>query len=101
MKNILFLISMLFLFSCEEEEDFSTPFYFAENGVTVKAKDWVTAGTTGELNGITYIAIDDTLTSMSDFKSRYPEIDIELNLGISLEVYSIISATIFIEGSGG
>ena len=56
------------------ELDFFTPFYLAENGVTVKAKDWVTAGTTGELNGITYIAIDDTLTSMSDFKSRYPEI---------------------------
>ena len=74
MKNILFLISMLFLFSCEEEEDFSTPFYVDENGVTIKAKDWVTAGTTGELNGITYIAIDDILISISDFKSRYPEI---------------------------
>ena len=65
MKNILFLISMLFLFSCEEEEDFSTPFYFAENGVTVKAKDWVTAGTTGELNGIFYTAVNiDTLRLM-------------------------------------
>ena len=65
MKNILFLISTLFLFSCEEEEDFSTPFYFAENGVTVKAKDWVTAGTTGELNGIFYTAVNiDTLRLM-------------------------------------
>ncbi len=65
MKNILFLISMLFLFSCEEEEDFSTPFYFAENGVTVKAKGWVTAGTTGELNGIFYTAVNiDTLRLM-------------------------------------
>jgi len=67
-------MSILFLFSCEEEENFSEPFYVAENGVTIKAKDWVTAGTTGELNGITYIAIDDILISMSDFKSRYPEI---------------------------
>ena len=74
MKNILFLISMLFLFSCEEEEDFSTPFYVDENGVTIKAKDWVTVGTTGVLNGITYIAIDDTLITINDFKSRYPEI---------------------------
>ena len=65
MKNILFLISIVFLFSCEEEEDFSTPFYFAENGVTVKAKDWVTAGTTGELNGIFYTAVNiDTLRLM-------------------------------------
>ena len=56
---------MLFLFSCEEEEDFSTPFYVDENGVTVKAKDWVTAGTTGELNGIFYTAVNiDTLRLM-------------------------------------
>ena len=74
MKNILFLISILFLFSCEEEEDFSTPFYVDENGVTIKAKDWVTVGTTGVLNGITYMAIDDSLISISNFKSKYPEI---------------------------
>ena len=74
MKNILFLISILFLFSCEEEEDVSTPFYVDENGVTIKAKDWVTVGTTGVLNGITYMAIDDSLISISDFKSKYPEI---------------------------
>jgi len=74
MRYIFFLVTILFLFSCEEEEDFSTPFYVDENGVTIKAKDWVTVGTTGVLNGITYIAIDDTLTSMSDFKSIYPEI---------------------------
>ena len=74
MKNILFLISILFLFSCEKEEDFSTPFYVDENGVTIKAKDWVTVGTTGVLNGITYMAIDDSLISISDFKSKYPEI---------------------------
>ena len=74
MKNILFLISMLFLFSCEDEEDFSEPFYLDENGVTIKAKDWVTVGTTGVLNGTTYIAIDDSLKLSWDFTSQYPEI---------------------------
>ena len=74
MKYIFLFMSILFLFSCEEEENFSEPFYVAENGVTIKAKDWVTVGTTGVLNGINYIAIDDTLISISDFKSRYPEI---------------------------
>ena len=65
MKYLFIFLSVLFLFSCEEEEDFSTPFYFAENGVTVKAKDWVTAGTTGELNGIFYTAVNiDTLRLM-------------------------------------
>ena len=59
-KSIYFLV-IIFLFSCEEEEDFSTPFYVDENGVTIKAKDWVTVGTTGVLNGITYMAIDDSL----------------------------------------
>jgi hypothetical protein len=65
MRYIFFLVTILFLFSCEDEEDFSTPFYVDENGVTIKAKDWVTAGTTGELNGIFYTAVNvDTLRLM-------------------------------------
>ena len=35
-----------------------SPFYLDENGVTIKARDWVTAGTTGELDGVTYTAVD-------------------------------------------
>ena len=35
-----------------------SPFYLDENGVTIKARDWVTAGTTGELGGVTYTAVD-------------------------------------------
>ena len=58
MKRILILSFALFLFSCEDEEDFSQPFYIDENGVTIKAKDWVTVGTTGDLNGVTYTAVD-------------------------------------------
>ena len=43
------------------------PFYFDENGVTIKAGDWVTAGTTVELGGVTYTAVDRiTLLSMVD-----------------------------------
>ena len=37
-----------------------SPFYLDENGVTIKARDWVTAGTTGELDGVTYTAVDNT-----------------------------------------
>ena len=58
MKYLFIFLSVLFLFSCEDEEDFSQPFYEDENGVTIKAKDWVTVGTTGDLNGVTYIAVD-------------------------------------------
>jgi len=35
-----------------------SPFYLDENGVTIKARDWVTAGTTGELDGVTDTAVD-------------------------------------------
>lgn len=34
------------------------PFYLDANGVTIKAYDWVTSGTTGELGGVTYTAVD-------------------------------------------
>ena len=37
------------------------PLYFAENGVTVKAKDWVTIGETYELNGESYLVVDDNM----------------------------------------
>jgi len=37
-----------------------TPFYLDDNGITIKANDWVTVGTTGELNGVTYTAVDNT-----------------------------------------
>jgi len=41
------------------------PFYLDSNGLTIKAKDWVTAGTTGEINGVKYTAVDrDMLISM-------------------------------------
>ena len=35
-----------------------SPFYLDENGVTIKARDGVTAGTAGELNGVTYTAVN-------------------------------------------
>ena len=34
------------------------PFYLDTNGETIKANDWVTAGTTGDLNGVTYTAVN-------------------------------------------
>ena len=41
--------------------------YLDENGVTIKARDWVTVGTKGVLDGVTYTAVDNsTLKSMAD-----------------------------------
>ena len=57
MRSPLLVILLIFLFvSCEEEDN--SPFYVAKNGVTIKARDWVTVGTTGDLNGVTYTAVD-------------------------------------------
>jgi len=43
------------------------PFYLGSNGVTIKAKDGVTAGTRGKLEGVTYTAVDNTtLKTMAD-----------------------------------
>ena len=43
------------------------PFYLDANGVTIKARDWVTVGTTGQVGGVTYTAVDNTtLKSMAD-----------------------------------
>ena len=101
MKFPLLIILLSFLLiSCEEEEDFSQPFYVDENGVTIKAKDWVTVGTTGVLNGITYTAVDNIKISESDFKSKYPEI-IELKQLVTTLVtdMSILSGDYMIFGS--
>jgi len=101
MKFPLLVILLSFLLiSCEEEEDFSQPFYVDENGVTIKAKDWVTVGTTGVLNGITYTAVDNIKISESDFKSKYPEI-IELKQLVTTLVtdMSILSGDYMIFGS--
>ena len=57
MRSPLLVILLIFLFvSCEEEDN--SPFYVAKNGVTIKARDWVTVGTSGDLNGVTYTAVD-------------------------------------------
>ena len=57
MKKYTLLYIALFIVSCSSEEE-ELPFYIADNGVTIKARDWVTVGTTADLNGVTYTAVD-------------------------------------------
>ena len=84
MKNFIIVLITLIIVSCSKEEEL--PFYVAKNGVTIKAREWVTVGTTGEINGVTYIAVDDSLLweypgnyfagyRTKDFTSEYPEIN--------------------------
>jgi uncharacterized repeat protein (TIGR02543 family) len=43
-----------------------SPFYLDENGITIKARDWVTVGTTVEFGGVTYTVVDrDMLLKMA------------------------------------
>ena len=59
MKKYTLLFIALFIISCSDNDDTELkPFYVADNGVTIKARDWVTVGTSAELNGVTYTAVD-------------------------------------------
>ena len=61
MKYILssfsLVVVILIVSSCSYSE---SAFYLDDNGLTVKAKDWVVVGTLGELNGVNYIAVNDS-----------------------------------------
>ena len=54
MKKILLLLLFIPLVSCSPDEEKELPFYVADNGVTIKARDWVTLGTTADLKGIVF-----------------------------------------------
>ena len=41
MKKLLFLVLFIPLVSCSPDEEKEFPFYVAENGLTIKARDWV------------------------------------------------------------
>ena len=57
-KKYTLLFIALFIVSCSGINEEELPFYVADNGVTIKARDWVTVGTTADLNGVTYTAVD-------------------------------------------
>ena len=54
MKKLLFLVLFISLVSCSPDEEKEFPFYVAENGVTIKARDWVPVGKKADLKGIVF-----------------------------------------------
>ena len=52
MKKLLFLVLFISLVSCSPDEEKELPFYVSENGVTIKARDWVPVGKKADLKGI-------------------------------------------------
>ena len=73
MKNFVLLFSLLLLSvhltSCNQGDRLEDgPFYFAENGITIKAKDSVLVGTQAMFNGITYTLVNDS--SIQEIKGQ-------------------------------
>ena len=54
MRKLLFLVLFVQLVSCSPDEEKEFPFYVAENGVTIKARDWVPVGKKADLKGIVF-----------------------------------------------
>ena len=55
MKKYALLFIALFIFSCSDNDDTEPkPFYIADNGVTIKARDWVPIGKKADLKGIVF-----------------------------------------------
>ena len=56
-KKYALLFIALIIVSCSADDEKELPFYVAENGVTIKARDWVAVGTTAPINaqGVAYI----------------------------------------------
>ena len=90
MKKYTLLFIALFIVSCSDNDDTELkPFYVADNGVTIKARDWVTSGTTGELNGVTYTAVDNALLKkMVGNNEDYSKIVTTLLSGKTSEVFN-------------
>jgi len=54
MKKHLLLLLFISLVSCSPDEEIELPFYVAENGVTIKVRDWVPIGKKADLKGIVF-----------------------------------------------
>jgi len=54
MKKHLLLLLFISLVSCSPDEEKELPFYVAENGVTIKVRDWVPIGKKADLKGIVF-----------------------------------------------
>ena len=54
MKKYALIFIALFTISCSSDDEKELPFYIADNGITIKVKDWVIVGTTADLKGIVF-----------------------------------------------
>jgi len=70
MKKLIYLFLTLLIVSCSSDDSSDNesnacngdnPIYLADNGITIKACDDANVGDTGEIDGVTYIVIDEEM----------------------------------------
>ena len=93
MKKYALLFIALIIVSCSDDDEKEFPFYIAENGVTIKARDWVVVGTTAPINaqGVAYIK---NLKGAPEWdKVNYTAVDLAW-LKLVLNTYSDLSVLV-------
>ena len=70
MKNLIYLLITIVIVACSSDDKTNTgdradlggeAVYLGVNGITIKAKNWAEAGDTGEIGGVTYTVVDETM----------------------------------------
>ena len=54
MKKYALIFIALFTISCSSDDEKELPFYIADNGITIKVRDWVPIGKQADLKGIVF-----------------------------------------------
>ena len=62
MKKLTYLFLTLIIVACSDDDTSNeNPVYLDENGITIKAYEWAEVGATGEINGVAYTVVDETI----------------------------------------
>ena len=95
MKKLLFFFAFI-LFSCSADDEKDLPFYVADNGVTIKAKDWVIVGTTADLNdgfGVDFVGSEGNGGGIQFDRVYYTAVDLAWLKNV-LNTYSDLSTLV-------
>ena len=90
------MLFILFVFSCSADDEKDLPFYVADNGVTIKAKDWVIVGTTADLNdgyGVDFVGSEGNGGGIQFDRVYYTAVDLAWLKNV-LNTYSDLSTLV-------
>ena len=95
-KLILLLLFISVIFSCSADDEKDLPFYVADNGMTIKAKDWVIVGTTADLNdgyGVDFVGSEGNGGGIQFDRVYYTAVDLAWLKNV-LNTYSDLSTLV-------